>query len=285
MTAPITDAALVLAALRGGADARALPARYGRALLELVRSGDVAVVALAPSPTEPTEPTEEAPLTEAERAARYRARRRAERHEGRHGAVTTQRDAVRDAVTPTVTEPVTASRDAVASLSPSPLSSEVLPSPEASESEEKREGERVRDGVTRHVTPKVAARDASRDDLADRSDAERALVGVLLRRYRDAYERTVGSAWMGASSAAGHVEIAARWCLTEPDPEAAAERFIAGAFATPRWRRSRWPWRWLVEDPAATAAASTLPSAPPGASASTPLPTIDLDPLPASEVF
>ena len=123
-------------------------------------------------------------------------------------------------------------------------------------------------------------------DFVDRSDRERAIVGVLLRLYRDAYERATGSAWMGASSAAGHVEIAARWCLTEPDPEAAAERFVAGAFATPRWRRSRWPWRWLVEDPAATAAASTLPSAPPGAAASTPLPTLSIDePLPMNEAF
>lgn len=70
----MTDRDLVLAALRGGADARTLPARLGRALLELVRSGDVRVMAEAP----PTagEKSAQQRAAAALRAQRYRNRRR-----------------------------------------------------------------------------------------------------------------------------------------------------------------------------------------------------------------
>lgn len=110
-------------------------------------------------------------------------------------------------------------------------------------------------------------------------------MGTLLRHYRDAYERATGDAWLGASSAAGHVETVARWCLTEADPEAAARRVIAGAFATRRFAARRWPWRWIAEDPAAVASASTLPTTPAGLAASLPLPTQPIDDPMPDEAF
>lgn len=130
-----------------------------------------------------------------------------------------------------------------------------------------------------------SARAATPDDPFG-TESHRAIVHVLLRLYRDAYERATGDAWMGASSAAGFVDTVARWCLTEPDPEAAARRVIEGAFATRRFTARRWPWRWLAEDPAAVASTSTLPTTPIGLAAVTPLPTQPIDdPMPADECF
>lgn len=80
--------------------------------------------------------------------------------------------------------------------------------------------------------------------------------------YQRRYEREVGDAWMRHARDDEHVKRAAAWARTQPDPKAAVERFLDGAFTdVPRrdgqpdsWRTQRWPWRWIAEDPGRTAA-------------------------------
>lgn len=81
---------------------------------------------------------------------------------------------------------------------------------------------------------------------------------ALIRLYAERYQRETTDAWMGASGQADRISVVAAWCVTERDPADAARRVVDGAFATERLRPHRWPWRYIAEDPAKYAAASTL---------------------------
>lgn len=108
--------------------------------------------------------------------------------------------------------------------------------------------------------------------------------------YARRYQRESGDAWMTHSRDNGDVRRAALWCRAQPRPLEAAERLLDGAFgsgAPASWRKSRWPWKWLAEDPARTASLSTIPVGAMGdhesldeaaAAAMAAIPTMDLSP-------
>lgn len=121
---------------------------------------------------------------------------------------------------------------------------------------------RARDPVPSRPDPSHPVMGESGSALAAFDDAitpiERAR-SALTRFYADRYQRETRDAWMGASGNADRITTAAAWCATQPDPIDAARRVVDGAFATERFARHRWPWKYIAEDPAACAAASTAP--------------------------
>jgi hypothetical protein len=84
------------------------------------------------------------------------------------------------------------------------------------------------------------------------------VAGALRSGYGRRYQAQAGDAWLTSAAADAHVKRAAAWCRAQPSPLEAAERFLDGAFAHEPWRRTRWPWKWLAEDPALTASRSSL---------------------------
>lgn len=99
-----------------------------------------------------------------------------------------------------------------------------------------------------------SARDAF-DSQQARVEAARS---ELVRAYAERYQRETNDAWMSASGQADRISAVAVWCASTSDPVDAARRVVDGAFATERWARHRWPWKYIAEDPAACAAASTI---------------------------
>jgi len=105
--------------------------------------------------------------------------------------------------------------------------------------------------------------------------------------YQRRYERATGDAWLTSAQADASVKRAAVWCRAQPAPLEAVERLLDGAFAHQPWQRSRWPWKWLAEDPALTASRSSMPVGAMGEHASMAdavrarmdaIPTMDLTP-------
>lgn len=111
---------------------------------------------------------------------------------------------------------------------------------------------------------------------------------ALRRGYQARYQREARDAWMTHVSDDPWIKRAALWCRQQPRPLEAAERFLDGAFgagAPPSWRKNRYPWKWLGEDPGRTASFSTLPTGAMGehetmgaarAAAMAAIPTMDL---------
>jgi hypothetical protein len=271
------DAELVHSAIKGGFDPKRLPARYDRCVGELTRAGLLDVTDTgrdAASVTLGVTRDVTSPLTPAERARRARAKRKAEQ---------AARDAARDGVTANVTEERDSSRDAsrVLSLS-SPLDSGSLPdsSPLSEALGDQVVGAREAESVTPTVTDPT--------DLAarDRRDAE---LGKVLRIvYARRWERDWGEPCPSRPSADEELAVV-RWASAQPDPLAAIERFVDGAFSAAKWRKRtcRSPWRFISEDPGATAAYSTAPSASPAQANRPPLPRqeLPLEPAEAGGAF
>jgi hypothetical protein len=79
---------------------------------------------------------------------------------------------------------------------------------------------------------------------------------ALESAYAAAFAERWGKPWTINEPADGMPLLAvARWCLGEPEPEAAAREVIAGAFVTPRMTTGRKaPWSWIAEQPETYAA-------------------------------
>lgn len=249
MTAPA--ARLALACLRDGIHPWDMPRALQRAILDLILVGDVTVTPKAsearaerheaPPVTEDVTRHVTQPLTQAERAKRARDKRKAEAAK-RHGAVTVSRDGGRD-------ESVTASRDAsrvsLSLSSPQDLSSP----PESPPSEPLDE------------TPGASARDPG-EVMASRADARVTLAQLARRLYASRYEKEWREMWPHPTGCEAHVDAVVTWAMDQASPAAAIERFIDGAFTPAKWRKPgvRSPWRFIAEDPGATASYSTQPS-------------------------
>jgi hypothetical protein len=107
-------------------------------------------------------------------------------------------------------------------------------------------------------SPSSSASESARDAFDSHQARVEAARTELVRSYAERYQRETHDAWMGASGQADRITTAAVWCASTADPIDAARRVVDGAFATERWARHRWPWKYIAEDPAACAAASTI---------------------------
>jgi hypothetical protein len=84
----------------------------------------------------------------------------------------------------------------------------------------------------------------------------------LRQGYQRRYHQTVGDAWLTHVSDDQWVKRAASWARSQERPAEAVERFLDGAFGpsvSPSWKRERYPWKWLAENPGRTAARSSKP--------------------------
>jgi hypothetical protein len=89
------------------------------------------------------------------------------------------------------------------------------------------------------------------------TDTEPRIRGALVAGYQRRYEQAYGAAWLSASKSAADLDVVARWCGSEPDPPAAVEAVLDGAFADP-WLTTggrRVPLGAVAKDPAKFAAA------------------------------
>lgn len=86
-----------------------------------------------------------------------------------------------------------------------------------------------------------------------------AVEASLRRGYAKRFEREAGDAWMTHARDTAHIQRAAAWCRTQPDVNEAIERFLDGAFRHEPWRKWRWKWEYLAEDPGHTASRSPAP--------------------------
>lgn len=276
---------MTLACIRDGIAVADLPRSMQRAVSRLVVSGDLAVsvatrpAGAGPEPVTVADSTPVAPLTAAERARIYRQKRKSATDE-RNGAVTEERDASRDGVGPTVTPgvtlSVTASRDAsrVLSLSPPQDLGSLFPDSEAEGLGDQVGSAGARDaGVGEAVTVPLFERDVTRD----------ALCRQARRMYATRYEQQWKDLCPPMAAEDDHVRRVVAWAMGTADPAAALERFIDGAFTPAKWRKPtcRSPWRFIAEDPGATAAYSTRPSPTAHDAKRPPLPRQELPPDPA----
>lgn len=99
-----------------------------------------------------------------------------------------------------------------------------------------------------------APESAARIPLPEADPVESALRTGYARRYQAGCR----DAWLTSHRDAQDVTRAAAWAKAQPEPMEAVERFLGGAFAHPPWARSRWPWKWLAEDPGLTASRSSM---------------------------
>lgn len=110
--------------------------------------------------------------------------------------------------------------------------------------------------------PVVPGREPLAEAIGEAPRGRRAaLRSLLAREYGAAYERRFSVLWAGLSGVGPEIDAVAAWCEGQADPVGAARRVVDGAFATARWASYRFPWKWIAEDPALAAAASTLPVA------------------------
>lgn len=170
----------------------------------------------------------------------------------------------------------------------------------------------VTESVTRYTertehegTPIPSDQDQDQDQLRS-SSASRARVregpvrlpapesdpieSALRTGYARRYEHEVRDAWLTHARDDAELRRVAMWCRAQPRPHEAAERFLDGAFgggAPSSWRKNRWPWKWLAEDPGRTAGLSTIPVGAMGehtsldaaaAAAMAAIPTMDMTP-------
>lgn len=165
-----------------------------------------------------------------------------------------------------VTEPVTHYTDRTAGVRPS------LPSDQDQDQDQSRPSGR---DVAR--APEAAVRIPSPEPDP--------IEGALRTGYQVAYQREARDAWMTHVRDNEHIRRAAAWCRLQPNPIEAAERFLDGAFNYEPWRKHRWKWQYLAEDPGLTASRSTMPTGVMGdhttldaarASAMSAVPTMDL---------
>lgn len=81
---------------------------------------------------------------------------------------------------------------------------------------------------------------------------------ALRTGYMRRYQAATRDAWLTSARDDAEVKRAAAWCRAQEAPAEAAERFLDGAFAHQPWSKSRWPWKWLAEDPGLTASRSSM---------------------------
>lgn len=84
------------------------------------------------------------------------------------------------------------------------------------------------------------------------------VASALRSGYGRRYQAHAGDAWLTSAQADQHVKRVAAWCRAQPAPLEAAERVLDGTFAHEPWKRHRWPWKFIAEDPALTASRSSL---------------------------
>lgn len=109
------------------------------------------------------------------------------------------------------------------------------------------------DDVTRdiktasHPSRPVPSRpDPSRPERERDARANQSTKGRLIAGYARRFESATGELWQQAGYAMKHIESVARWLdANDKDPD----QWLDRVFAHEPWRKHRWPWKFVAEDP------------------------------------